>query len=259
MPELDTKLRKTTLGALLDGNHLPSGASYALQPDTVEFGLKVAEATDPLKWREKALQVVAVVDTINDQSVKASGGVDFVCGLLDTDVIFLAMAWTCEVNGRELKFDKPVPCPQCTAPFQKVDLSQLAIMVRDEPSSGPNAIQVLNIEPELMAKLPASVRDGKLLVKDPTWREARSRIPANCANDLQVIDVHRALSALMVQHGEKAPRAVVQAESKQFPMRAVQVILAEMDRLVPNFTRELQFVCKTCEVEIDIPFDRAGG
>lgn len=256
--EKPTILRKTTLGALLDACQLPSGARYVLHPDTVEFGLKVAEASDPLKWREKAMQVVAVTSTINGQDVKASGGVEFVCGLLDTDVLFLAMAWTFEVNGRELKFDKALPCPQCTAPFSKVDMNQLVVMVRDEAASGPTAMREMILDPELVARLPASIRDGKLLVKDPTWREARSRIPAVCANDLEVIDVHRALSALMVQHGEKAPRAVVQAESKQFPMRVVQAILAEMDRLIPNFTRELQFTCKTCGVEIDIPFDRAG-
>jgi hypothetical protein len=258
MPELETKLRKTTLGALLDAERLPSGVPYTLHPDTVEFGLKVAEAADPLKWREKALQVMAVVDTVNGQSVKSSGGVEFVCSLLDTDVVFLAMAWSCGVNGRDMKFDKALPCPRCTTPFQKVDLGQLTIMARDEQATGVHAIQELVIEPELLAKLPPSIRDGKLLVKDPTWRDARSRVPANCAGDLTVIDVHRALCAVMVQHGEKAPRAVVQAESKQFPMKAIQVILAEMDRLVPNFNHELQFVCKECGLEIDIPFDRAG-
>lgn len=251
-------LRKTTLGALLDACQLPSGAHYTLQPDTVEFGLKVAEAADPLKWREKAMQVVAVTNTINGQDVKASGGVEFVCGLLDTDVLFLAMAWTFEVNGRELKFDKALPCPRCTALFSSVDMNQLVVMVRDEQASGPAAIREVVLGPKLMERLPASIRDGKLLVKDPTWREARSRVPAACANDIEVIDVHRALSALMVQHGDKPPRAVVQAESKQFPMQVIQTVLTEMDRLIPNFTRELQFTCKTCGAEIDIPFDRAG-
>lgn len=256
--EQQSPLRVTTLGALLDSCTLPSGATYVLQPDTVEIGLKVAEASDPLKWREKALQVVTVTESINGQNIKAAGGVEFVNSLLDTDVMFLAMAWTFEVNGRELKFDKAVPCPQCTAPFSKVDMNELGIAVRDTPVSGLHAIVPIELPAELIARLPASIKDGVLHIKDPTWREARSRVPANNQADMEVIDVHRALSALLVKHGDKAPRAVTRAEANQFPMRVIQSIIAEMDRLVPNFTRELKFKCKSCEVEIDIPFDRAG-
>lgn len=251
-------LRRTTLGSLMDNGRLPSGATYTLNPDTVEFGLKVAEASDPLKWREKAMQVVAVTSTINGSDVKTAGGIEFVNGLLDTDVVFLAMAWTFDVNGRELKFEKAMPCPCCTAPFSRVDMNRLVVMARDELATGSSAIRELTLDSELVSKLPASVRDGKLMVKDPTWRESRSRVPANSLSNVEVVDVHRALSALMVQHGDKAPRAVVMAESKQFQMRVIQGIIAEMDRLVPNFTRDLQFTCATCGVEIDIPFERAG-
>lgn len=251
-------LVKVTFGELLDAGRTPSGLPFVLKPDTVENGLKVAEAKDQLKWREKAMQVMAVTESIGGQDIKKNGGVDFVCGLLDTDVVFLAMAWTSEVNGRALKLGQSIPCPQCTAPMTEIDLSGLAILARREPASGPSAIKAIELPPEVMAKLPDSVKSGTIMVKDPTWRESRMRVPAACGDDVAVIDVHRALSALMVSHDGRAPRAVVAAEASKFPMRAIQIIITKIDEVIPNFTRDLVIHCSTCGAELDVPFDRAG-
>ncbi len=251
-------LTRTSLGHLLDAERLPSGVSYVLRPDTIENGLKVAEASDALKWREKALQVLAVTASIGGVDVKDNGGVEFICGLLDTDVVFLAHAWTLGANGRTLKLNGGVPCPSCAEPFREIDLSGLVMMARETPASGLDAIHKLEFEPSLVSKLPTSLQDGQILMKDPTWREARSKVPPSSSGNSDVVDTYRALSALMVKHGDKPPRAVTSMESRQFPMKMAQALIEQMNLLIPNFSREFQFNCPKCGLEVDIPFDRAG-
>lgn len=255
MPSV-SKLRQIRLTELLNNERLPSGASYVLKPDTVENGLKVSEANDPLKWRQKALEVLAIVESVNGIVPKGNGGVDFIANMLDTDVVFLSLAWTFSVNGSVTKFSRGTPCPECKEPITEVDVGELMMNVRDNVVSGVESMFEIEVDPALMAKLPGALASGKFMVKDPTWRDARARVPDASMSNLEVVDINRAMTALMVKSEGHPPRSVTLAESRKFPMKIIQEVLREMDLVIPNFAYVVHFRCSSCEVEIDLPFAR---
>lgn len=248
----NTQVRK--LADLLDSGTLPSGAQFELKPDTVAVGLKVAEAKDSQPWREKLMQVLAVTETVNGVNVREAGGVPYLGSLLDTDIVFLSLAWTASVNGNSLTLPTPIPCPECTAPFTSVDLGLIEVVCYDNTLQGPETYEVIEFDEQLRSRFPVSLREGEIVIIPPTWMASRSKIPLSSMSSAAAVDMYRAMTSLGVRKSAEQPRSVVLAEARELPMAAVQKIITVMNERIPSFRRVIKFNCTTCKAEIDVPF-----
>jgi hypothetical protein len=257
----DTKagLVRSTLGELIDAGRLPSGYPFKLRPDTVETALAIGEAQDNRPWREKLLQAMAALESVNGQSVADQGGVGFLGGMPDTDIVFIIVAWTAETNGRAMQLDTGVPCPECNTPFFEVPLDTVGVWARPVPLTGADAIFDLKIDDKTRAKLPESVRDADFFIRSPTWSSARTDVGEKALRRMDIIDVYRARGALMYKPPSGSPIPVPMGMSKTFPMRVIRLAVAALAKNVPYIAREMTFECKKCGAELDIPFDQAGG
>ena len=250
-----TKLREVTFGSLLDSETLPSGHRFELMPDTVDVALRVAEAHDPAPWRRKLMQVLAVTKSVGGKDVRENGGADFLGRLLDSDVVFLALAWTSIMNGRKIDISESIPCPSCAARLDSVELNPLVVYARQEPPDGPATYYPVEVEDEF---LPQSMRGGSISVAEPTWIQARRRIPENTWENVEVIAMNRAMGAIHVSSGKgKAPRLVSVAEARKMRMRGLQAVISTMEDSIPHIKPVISLSCKECGVASDIPFEQA--
>lgn len=243
-----------TLADLLDSNTLPSGVSFELKPDTIDTGLKVAEAKDSQLWREKLMQVLAVTESIGGKNVKEAGGVSFLGSMLDTDIVFLSLAWTAVVNGSALTLPSPIPCPECTAPFTSVDLGLLEVVCYDGQVQGADAYVLVEFDSKFRTRFPESLREGEIVIIPPTWLSARSRVPANSVQSQVSVDMYRAMTSLGIRKGTEQPRGISLAEVRMLPMAALQTVISTMSEHVPSFKRIVKFHCNACNTDIDVPF-----
>jgi len=245
-----------TLQELLDEGRLPSGGTFTLMPDTVGTGLAVAEAADSAQWREKALQVLAVVDKIDGESVRDNGGVDFIRSLPDTDVSFLALAWSCQSTGGSLSLGEGAPCPYCAHKIKKFSMSGLGVVcAAPGKSSGFVPVEM----PEGCA--PARFKDGQFMVKMPTWFDARSNIPEVSYDKFEVLHIHRAMAALYFQgKGEPAPRKIMSTEIKtKFKLPAIRAVMKTLRESTPHILDAISIECPSCKQEVETPFEQAMG
>lgn len=249
---MGTELTKSSLGRLLDEGRTPSGAPFELQPDTVEIALRVSEADDTRLWAKKAKQVLQLTASIGGKDPSKEGGLDFISSLPDVDVVFLALAWNCEMNGRKMELPEGVPCPQCAHPLTSIDMSVLEIMAWPErPDLTPTA-PVQGMDPKL---LPESLRDGELLVTLPTWYDARRSVPEGSWDNIDVILMRRAMAAIRLK-GTNGVRAAVIAEQTKLKARSIRVIIKAMSDAIPSIARTLPLTCPKCQNRAEIPFDQ---
>lgn len=252
-------LRQCTLNDLVDNGKLPSGHTFELKPDTIDTALAVGEASDPLAWREKALQCLAALKTVGGKPVQGLGGVNFIGGMPDVNVLAVLLAWTSETNGRELAMSESVPCPECRAPFTKVPLGTVKFFVRDEPLDGPDAIFPIELTDRDRARMPDALKSAVFALRAPTWRAAQQNLTKALAQKPEVVLVHRVLAALMYKSDESGKFAPVPtALGRSMPLSFMQQVAKVMDTCVPYMAREITITCGTCSTEIDIPFDQAG-
>ncbi len=253
-----SKLVKSTLGEMVDAGVLPSGCQFDLMPDTVEVALRVAEASDPYKWKEKLLQVLAVTSSVNGENIREKGGVDFLGGLLDTDVVFLALAWTHVMNDRRIKLNEAIPCPQCASPFAEIPLDVIGVSRRESKPSGPFPMfEVDGLNDDM---LPTSLKGNTILVGEPTWIAARKNIPENSWDKPDAIRIYRSLCALYAQNKEgKAPRQVSRTEAVKIKMRGVHAIAQCLDDNVPSIDSSMVITCSECGSESEVPFEQVAG
>ena len=148
----ESPLREVTFEQLFAEGLLPSGHPFELMPDTVETGLKVAEVDDNFIWRQKALEALVVLKSVGEHQLheEDSPGIEIIHGMLDADVMFLAMGWSAQMNGFSIKLNEGVPCPSCASPFTEIPFGGLVIHARAAPEDGPSS----------MAKKAAAVSTG---------------------------------------------------------------------------------------------------
>lgn len=252
------RLKDMTFGEMLDQCILPSGTPYELMPDTVEVALKVAEADDGSQWKKKLLQTLAVTKTVGgvDPRDAQGGGVGFLGSLLDADVVMLALAWTAEMNGRKLKLQGGIPCPQCADNWTELDLRPLGVRTFNKAKSPDEPAEYVPVECNV-DRLPASLKGG-LRVGLPSWRDARKDVPANHWENTEVILLHRMTCALYTTATSgKSVRQVSRAEARALPMEAIRAIQDTMLVAVPHIQPFIRIVCPHCGMEGDVPFDQA--
>jgi hypothetical protein len=247
-------LIKTTFKELFNAGRLPSGHEFELMPDTVETMLRVAEANDAFPWKEKASQALAVTARVGSSDVQKEG-VEFIHSMLDMDVLFLAMAWTSQLHGFEIKLGRDgIPCPACNAAIKAVPFGDTPMHVRPEPVSGPAGVNKVTNVPDGM---PASLKSCTLYFTDPTWQAARQHIAERVWSSPEVVGPYRVIAALRASStdGSGVRPISVQAEGRQIKARAMAELVQQLDEFVPHFDPTLLLVCPSCKTASEIPFD----
>jgi|9_EtaG_2_1085328.scaffolds.fasta_scaffold00002_131 hypothetical protein len=258
MGQEDTSgLITSTFKELYEQSKLPSGLEFELQPDTVENALAVAEIDDPQPWKKKALQVFTVTKSVNGVPFHDDdGSVSLVNNMLDTDIQFLSLAWTAQLNGTKMDLDGGAPCPSCNKLILNIDYGNLKVHHRDTPATGPGMHEVEGIDP---AMLPKTLVGGKMAVADTSWMNARKRVTEKSWENLDAIMMHRIMSALYVIKGDSGNRIVTNHEA--MAMRSKVLLLAKdvMDQHVPHFDLHMILTCPHCKEDSMIPFTQGLG
>lgn len=244
-----------TFKELFDMERLPSGHSFELMPDTVENALSVAEASDVRPWKEKVLQAFAVTSKIGTHNVQEQG-FTFLSSVLDTDLIFLGLAWSAQLNGMTFKLEEPAPCPSCGAPFHEIGFGGMKVHVRESPLETPGVWKIDGIEKTM---LPKSLHNGDLMCGDMTWEDARKNVSETTWENQDVINIHRVMASLKVSSGGKLPRHVVSAESRKMSARALKHVAAEMNKHIPYFEPGIDLECQKCKSVSTVPFNQGLG
>lgn len=251
-------LRPVKFQELFDSGKLPSGFTFELMPDTVGIGLKVAECGEKVPWKRKAEQAGVTVASVageDIQSMKPKDRVTYFGAMLDTDVAFLSMAWLAQTNDTSIKLDPSsnIPCPTCGARFERIPFGGLVVHSREAPVGGPNSHYPLDLEPSL---LPASMREGRVLLVDPTWMAARQAIPENSWDDHVTVRVHRIGASMRFVKGADVPRMLSRkGEFEQLRTRVIERAASALDLHVPYIERHFGLECTHCGSEVRIPFD----
>ena len=252
----ETTLQETTFKELFDAGRLPSGAEFELMPDTVEIALAVAEVSDPFQWKKKALQAFTVTKTVAGLDVQEAGP-NFVYNMLDTDVIFLSLAWTTQLNGTKLDIDEGVPCPTCNHLFRDIDFGNLKLYCRGSQGTGPSVFAIEGVNED---HLPKSLQGGKLAIGDMTWKAARRGVSEQSWENIEAVKMHRVLSGLRLIKGEaQQPRDVMTAESKKMKATVLRHAAEAMDSNIPHFDMQLNMKCTKCDEVSVVPFTQGLG
>lgn len=250
-----SELQEISFEELFRQERLPSGHEYELMPDTVENALSVAEASDARPWKHKVMQAFAVTKSIGSISVQEQGW-DYMQNILDTDLVFIGLAWSAQLNGMEFDLSEPVPCPACGHAFKKIGFSNLKIHVRPTPMQGPGVWPVEDLDKDL---LPDSLKKGQIMVSDTTWLAARKNIGEAQWENQDVVNIHRAMASLRVSTSGNAPRAVIMAEARKMSAKSLVAITREMNRHIPYFEQSLDLECKKCKSVSTVPFSQGLG
>lgn len=255
-----SQLEETTFAQLFKEERLPSGHSFELMPDTVETALNVAEIDDILMWRKKAKQAAAVLKSVGGTNLQDSGeddsGFRFVERMLDTDVVFSALAWSAQLNGMSIKLSEGVPCPSCAHPFREIPIGDVKVFARPAPigDSGLPSTWPVEIDDE---DLPAAIRGGTISVSDPTWKNARINVADRSWDNSEVVTIYRGVSCLWFTKKGKAPRNVQsRTEGRKIRAKAVQRAVEALDEHVPHFEPRIEMVCTSCKQVSVVPFDQ---
>lgn len=254
----ETTLVETTFKELFEQERLPSGNSFELMPDTVEVALAVAEVNDPFQWKKKAIRVFTVTKKVAGHDVQDAekGGPAFVQRMLDTDVIFLSLAWTAAINGTKIDVeDGGVPCPTCATRFKDIDFGNLKIWARGKPAD-TGIYHVPDID---AGDLPKSLAHGQLCVRDATWMAARRGVSDQSWENPEAVKMHRTMASLMLDREGKGARDVSFSEAKQMRARALVKAARVMDQHIPHFEMQLEIRCAKCKEAAIIPFTQGLG
>jgi hypothetical protein len=250
-------VKESSLGSLLDSDTLPSGHRFALKPDTVEVALSVAEATGATKYHEKLAQVSRVIESVDGKNVAESGGVDFLQGMLDTDIVFISLAWTLQNNGRSLAMKDGVQCPKCATKITSIDLSEIRIFAADVAGADaikPSSLRKVEVDPEL---LPPVLKSGGVYVGTPTWYTARRDVPDASWTNQEVVKIHRVLSVLHAKSTDgQSMRALARAEARGLRTAVVKAAALVLDDHVPYIVPSLIIICSACKDRFEVPFDQ---
>lgn len=253
----ESPLQEITFEQLFKEGRLPSGYPFELMPDTVETALKVAEVDDLYVWRKKALEAHVVLRSVAEHTFHEddSPGVEFIHGMLDTDVIFLALAWSSQMNGFKIRLSEGVPCPSCASAFMEIPFGNLRIFARTAPIEGPEGI--FPVEGMDQNLLPKSIRGGSLFVCDPVWKVVRRYVAEKSWESAEVVAMYRAMGSLRhSSKSAKSPRAVAIAEAKQMSARTLRMIIDTLDRFVPHFEGSVDLKCEQCKSVSIVPFEQ---
>jgi hypothetical protein len=252
-------LRQITFMELLQAGRLPSGYEFELMPDTVGIGLKVSEVDEKIAWRKKAKQAAIVTKSVAGQPIaemKSKEQIEFFGGMLDTDVMFLSMAWTSQNNGATMKLaDAGIPCPACGTAFKEIPYGHISVFCREQPVSGPTA--VFPLEVSCRDDLPDSLKAGQFFVQDPNWMPSKVHIPENSWMIPEVVKVHRVLAGLRYSDRTSGPPRMLSrnAEALNLPVKAIEEVARQMDLHVPYMDRKFTITCAGCGQESEVPFD----
>lgn len=251
----EKRLTVRTFDELFREERLPSGNSFKLVEDTVDNALKLAEQDHPQTYMKKALQVHTVLKSVGGMTLHGddSPGVELVNGMLDTDVVFLGLAWTAQMSDMTIMLDEGVPCPYCGDKWHKVPFGNLKVMCRDQPASGSDAKLTIEVDP---AYLPSSM-GTKLIVSDPTWENARRHIPERRWTSTDHIEMHRAMSCVTVESSSGGIRQPsLKGELRKMRMRAIEGINEALAANTPHMQMHLDLKCEGCGKVTHLPFDQ---
>lgn len=253
-----TSLRVVTFEELYHSGRLPSGHTFELVPDTLGNSLKVSEIDEKVPWRKKAAEAGVIAASVSSQDVQAMKPKDripFMGGMLDTDIMFLSMAWGSQTNGMTIKIDPKagVVCPTCGNKFESIPYGGIPVYVRDTPVGGPDAVWPVSVDHNL---LPESLRSQSLMLVDPTWMPARQHIPNGSWDDPTVVKINRVGASLRVKSGDGPPRVLSRAaEFERLRNGAINQVSLEMDKRIPHFAEHFDYECSHCGVVAVIPFE----
>lgn len=249
-------LRTVTFQELFDRSVLPSGVPYELMDDTVEVALAVAEVSEPAPWKEKAIRAFTVTKSVGNINVQEQGP-KFVLNMLDTDVIFLGLAWTAQLNGTKLDIEEGgVPCPTCNHPFKSVDFGALELNVRDQNLTEPPVFRVEGIDPKM---LPKSIQGSTLGIRDMTWSQSRKGVSEKVWEKPEAVKMHRILSGLVSINANGGVRDVHYSESKGMRAGVLRRVADVMDENIPNIEMQLKMTCEKCKGIAIVPFTQGLG
>lgn len=252
----EKRLTVRTFDELFREEKLPSGARFKLVEDTVDNSLKVAEQDHHLTYMKKAMQIFCVLDSIGGIKLHEEGspGVEVINGLLDTDVVFLGLAWTAQMADMTLELNDGVPCPHCGHHWMEVPFGNLKVMCRDEPVSGADAQVALKAE---KGWAPASM-GLSWMITDPTWEKARRFIPEKQWGSTDHITMHRAMAATMVESssGGSVRQPSMKGELRKLRMRGISAINRALDANVPRMQMHLDLECSNCGQVTQLPFEQ---
>ena len=259
MPEEETEdigtLVEITFKELYDQDRLPSGHSFQMMPDTVEIAMKVAEIDDTIKWKHRALQAFTVTKSVGGNDLQEDGP-EYVHHMLDTDVLFLSLAWSTQMNGFTMDLAQGVPCPSCSHPFKMIDFGGMKIMVRSKPVGGPNAM--FPVDDIIDDELPESLKGTKILVTDPTWKDARSKVPDAAWDRPEAVILHRMATCVLTSRDGGQPRVPSgSGEVMKMKQKTIPKILKVMTQNIPFIRQELEMPCVNCKEVAIIPFEQA--
>lgn len=248
-------LVEVTFEQLFKEGRLPSGNTFELNDDTVDVAIRVAEVNEQRKWAEKANQAFIVTKRVNGIELHGENGtgIEFMYNMLDTDILFLSLAWSAQMNGMDIDLEEGVPCPSCGREFTSVPFGNAVFFARQEPVGGPNA--VFPVDGIDKTHLPKTLRDSSIFVVDPTWKAARSNVSERSWDNTEVVLIYRALSAVRCSSsggGIRAPS--MNGELKQIRPRALRPIVETLNSHVPYFKASLDLKCTGCKSTAVVPF-----
>jgi hypothetical protein len=250
----ETPLVVRTFQELFRSETLPSGNTFKLMPDTVKNGLALEEQDHPRTYMKKALQVHAITRSIGDIQLheEDSPGVELINGLLDTDVIFLSLAWTAQMDDVKITFEEPVPCPFCSHGWTSIDFGDLKVMCREHPISGSSSPVTIDVGEGSMPKSMGT----SLIVQDPTWEQARRHIPEAHWGSLEHVKTLRALTSVLVKSsdGNSTRRPSMKGELHEMRMKVTAAISDALEVNVPHIDMQLDLTCDNCARVSHIPF-----
>lgn len=250
------QLISMTFKELYSAGLLPSGATFELMPDTVEVALAVAEVSDPYQWKKKALEAFTITKTIGGIDVQEHGP-ELVYNLSDTDVIFLSLAWTAQLNSTKMPIEGGIPCPTCNKLFHDVDFGELKVNCRQALDNSPKMFLIDGIDEK---DLPKSLRGGKLAIGDMTWKQSRQRVSEASWENPEAVKMHRILSGLhLMKNNNGKTRFVAFAESRKMRAGVLKSAAKTMDENIPSFEMTLGMVCNYCGEIAAVPFTQGLG
>ncbi len=256
MTTSESTLNVRTFDELFREKTLPSGHSFELAADDVDTALTVAEQDHSLIYMRKALQAHCVVKSIGGRNIHGENGlgVEFINGLLDTDVIFIGLAWTAQMENMNIELDSGVPCPYCSHPWMKIPFGNLKIWCRNQPVSGMENSVSMAVDKGLVPKSMGT----ELVIVEPTWESSRRHVPEKRWESQEHIMINRAMSAVRVRSsdGSSLRQPSYKGELRKMRMQAINQVSKVLDSTVPFIERQLDLHCENCGKVSHIPFDQ---